>query len=470
MTNIKENNKGNVIANAVKQSHDVTANNKQIASAKKPRNDVPKLRFKEFEGEWEQKRYGDIFSFYTTNSFSRDNLNYESGKVKNIHYGDIHTKFSMLFDIQKEIVPFINEDIDFSRIKDENYCQEGDLVIADASEDYNDVGKTIELINLNNEKTLAGLHTFLARPNKYKMQKGFAGYLVQSWKVRKQVMTIAQGSKVLGIATGRLSKIELDIPKLPEQQKIANFLTAVDTKLQQLTTKKETLAQYKKGVMQQLFSQQLRFKPDNTNETVIARTQDEAISPNETEFPDWEEKRLGEVGEIIGGGTPDTTNSDYWDGDIQWFTPTEVYKRNIDKSKRTITTLGLQKSSARILPKGTILFTSRATIAELSFATEECTTNQGFQSIVVNENNNSEFIYYWIIQHRKEFIRRSQGSTFLEISKNEMKKISLSIPSLKEQQKIATYLSAIDLKIEAVQTQITQTQAFKKGLLQQMFV
>src|SRR5690606_14830909 len=146
---------------------------------------APKLRFKSFAERWKKIAYGDIYTFYTTNSYSRDNLNYEAGLVKNIHYGDIHTKFSTLFDIQKEHVPFINTEIDISKIKEESYCQEKDLVIADASEDYADIGKTIELVNLNNEKVVAGLHTFLARPNKYEMAKGFAGYLVQTWNVRK---------------------------------------------------------------------------------------------------------------------------------------------------------------------------------------------------------------------------------------------------------------------------------------------
>ena len=161
---------------------------------------TPTKRFSSFKSNWMTKLYEDIYSFYSTNSLSRDKLNYENGEVFNIHYGDIHTKFSTMFDLTKELVPVINVDVDLSKCEDEKYCQEGDLVIADASEDYEDVGKTIELINLNNEKVLAGLHTFLARPNNYKMARGFAGYLLQSWKVRRQVMVIAQGSKVLGIS------------------------------------------------------------------------------------------------------------------------------------------------------------------------------------------------------------------------------------------------------------------------------
>ena len=179
---------------------------------------------------------------------------------------------------------------------------------------------------------------------------------------------------------------------------------------------------------------------------------------------------MGEVSEIIAGGTPETNVPEYWDGEIQWYTPTEISERFVARSKRTISKAGLANSSAKLLPAGTILFTSRATIAELSFATEECATNQGFQSLIVNVNNNSGFIFYWIKNYKKIFIRKSQGSTFLEINKTEMTKIKIQTPCLDEQKKIADFLSAVDVKIEKVSKQITQTQTFKKGLLQQMFV
>jgi type I restriction enzyme S subunit len=203
--------------------------------------------------DWEEKKYNKIYSFYTTNSFSRDKLNYEKGLIKNIHYGDIHTKFSMLFDIENENVPFINEEINLDNIKKENYCQEGDLVIADASEDYNDIGKSIEIINLNNKATISGLHTFLARPNKYNMYIGFSGYLMQTWKVRKQIMTIAQGTKVLSLSTTRLGEVKLNIPSLKEQQKIATYLSAIDDKIENVQTQIEKTQAFKKGLLQQMF-------------------------------------------------------------------------------------------------------------------------------------------------------------------------------------------------------------------------
>lgn len=216
-----------------------------------------KLRFKDEQGKafpkWEEKLYEDIFTFYTTNSLSREKLNYESGSVKNIHYGDIHTKFKTLFDLTRESVPFINDDVDLSKVKAENYCQEGDLVIADASEDYTDIGKSIELVNLNKLKVVAGLHTFLARPAKSKMYKGFSGYFVQAPYVRKQIMTIAQGTKVLSLSPGRLGKVKLQIPSIEEQQKIASFLSNIDTRTERVNAQIEGTKMYKKGLLQQMF-------------------------------------------------------------------------------------------------------------------------------------------------------------------------------------------------------------------------
>ena len=119
----------------------------------KSSHNVPKLRFPEFKDKnWHNKPCCQLYHFKSTNTFSRDNLNYKNGAVKNIHYGDIHTKFSTLFDITKETVPYINSDFALSKIDKSNYCRDGDIVFADASEDLKDVGKSIEIINLNNEK------------------------------------------------------------------------------------------------------------------------------------------------------------------------------------------------------------------------------------------------------------------------------------------------------------------------------
>lgn len=215
------------------------------------------IRFKEDDGqvfpEWEKKKFVEIYSFKNTNSFSRENLNYENGTVKNIHYGDIHTKFDTLLDITKEDIPYVNEDLPVYKISAQNYCKEGDLVFADASEDLADVGKSIELVNLNNETVLSGLHTILARPDLSKIAIGFGGYLMKSNDIRKQIMKEAQGSKVSSISATKLSCIQLNIPVPEEQSKIANFLSAIDDKINQTQIQIAKAEVWKKGLMQQMF-------------------------------------------------------------------------------------------------------------------------------------------------------------------------------------------------------------------------
>jgi len=215
------------------------------------------LRFKDEQGkdfpEWEEKKLGEVFSFIPTNSFSRENLNYKEGKILNIHYGDIHTKFKTLFDIKKEIIPFLNNNISLKNFKEDNYCKEGDVIIADASEDYADIGKSIELVNLDSKKIIAGLHTLHARPINNKMYIGFTGYLLRDWKVRKQIMIIAQGIKVLSISTGRLANISIEIPVIAEQTKIANFLIAIDKKIEATARQIEKAKEWKKGLLQRMF-------------------------------------------------------------------------------------------------------------------------------------------------------------------------------------------------------------------------
>ncbi|TDE00819.1 restriction endonuclease subunit S [Flavobacterium sandaracinum] len=203
--------------------------------------------------DWEEKKIKELFSFKITNSFSREQLNHKNGKVKNIHYGDIHTRFQTLFDIEKEEVPYINPDVNINKINEENYCAIGDMIFADASEDLIDVGKSIEIVNLNNQKLLAGLHTILARPISNTFSIGFCGYLFKSDRIRTQIQKESQGSKVLSISAVRLSNISFSIPCIEEQIKITNFLSSIDSKIDIETRFLQKLEQQKKFLLQNLF-------------------------------------------------------------------------------------------------------------------------------------------------------------------------------------------------------------------------
>lgn len=216
-----------------------------------------KLRFKDENGEeypdWEEKKFNQIFNFIPTNSFSRVNLNYETGDVYNIHYGDIHTKYSILLDFKNTEVPFINDDVNLERIKVESYCKDGDLVIADASEDYEDIGKAIELKNLGNKKVLAGLHTFLARDKAGYSKSGYRSYMLMDESVKLQIKKLATGVSVLGISKSNLGNVSLMVPSLQEQSKIASFLSVIGSKIEQLNKELEINKKLKKGLLQQMF-------------------------------------------------------------------------------------------------------------------------------------------------------------------------------------------------------------------------
>lgn len=176
-----------------------------------------------------------------------------------------------------------------------------------------------------------------------------------------------------------------------------------------------------------------------------------SILLDKTPQKNWQKIKLGDVADVIGGGTPSTKNYDFWNGDISWLTPKDLsgYKeRYISKGERNITASGLQNSSARILPKGTVLLTSRAPIGYLAIAKQEVCTNQGFKSIVLKNGYLPEFFYYLLKNNIEYIIGMSSGSTFAEISGTQVKNLEFKVPPLDVQKKIAGVLGALDDKIE----------------------
>ncbi|MGO3401108.1 MAG: restriction endonuclease subunit S [Lentilactobacillus parabuchneri] len=151
----------------------------------------------------------------------------------------------------------------------------------------------------------------------------------------------------------------------------------------------------------------------------------------------WEQRKLGDVTRIIGGGTPDSHNPQYWNGEVNWFTPTEIDGSHYVKfSKRKITKEGLKKSSAKLLPAGSVLLTSRATIGDMAIILKPSATNQGFQSIATNANISNEFIYAMEPKIKAYALKHAAGSTFLEISSHEVKNMKIPFPSYDEQSKL----------------------------------
>ena len=187
---------------------------------------------------------------------------------------------------------------------------------------------------------------------------------------------------------------------------------------------------------------------------------------------DWEQRKLGDIADIIGGGTPSTSNSSYWDGDIDWYAPAEIADQiYANSSQRKITDLGYENSSAKILPPGTVLFTSRAGIGKTAILTRKGCTNQGFQSIVPHFE---ELDSYFIFSRTEELKRYGElvgaGSTFVEVSGKQMAAMELMMPkTMKEQQAIGNYFSSIDNLITLHQKELEKLIDIKKSMLINMF-
>lgn len=183
---------------------------------------------------------------------------------------------------------------------------------------------------------------------------------------------------------------------------------------------------------------------------------------------DWRETTIGEVAEVVGGGTPSTKEASYWGGDVLWLTPGELTKREgqvITSTERTITADGLVKSSAKVLPKDTVLLTSRATVGAVGLAGQPMTTNQGFQSLIAREWVLPRFLMYWVQSNRAEFESRASGSTFPEISGKKVKAIPLTLPPLGEQARIVAIVEAIDRTIETLADETAAALDLIVGLL-----
>jgi type I restriction enzyme S subunit len=186
----------------------------------------------------------------------------------------------------------------------------------------------------------------------------------------------------------------------------------------------------------------------------------------------WEARRLGDVAEIRSGGTPATGDARYWNGSILWCTPTDITelrgKKYLIQTERTISQLGLESSSAELIPAHSIVLTSRATIGECAINQYPVTTNQGFKNLVPTDGVDVEFLFYFMQTQKPGLIRLCGGSTFLEIGKMQLSSYSISLPSLPEQAAIAAVLSDLDAEVEALEAKLAKARQIKQGMMQEL--
>ena len=262
---------------------------------------------------------------------------------------------------------------------------------------------------------------------------------------------------VPSLTSSTIHSIPINIPKKPEQITIGKYFQHVDKTITMYKSKHEKTKILKKSFLKKIFPQEGKSQPD-----IRLKGFSE----------DWIEKRLEDVVEIVGGGTPDTTNSDFWGGEIDWYSPTEIGKNvYADNSVKTITELGLQKSSAQILPAHkTILFTSRAGIGDMAILRSDAATNQGFQSFIAKDID-VYFLYSMGYLLKEYALEKASGSTFLEISKKQLSAIEILIPSnIEEQTAIGQFFKQMDDTLALQAKQLNALESLKKALLAKMFV
>lgn len=241
-----------------------------------------------------------------------------------------------------------------------------------------------------------------------------------------------------------MSEIPIIIPALEEQHKIDSFIAVLDKRIKAQQMMITSLKKYKRGLNRRLLSQ----------------------------IEESYNCKLGSVCTIMGGGTPDTLHDEYWGNSVEWFTPSEIGKtKYVNSSVRKLSNEGLSNSSAKLLPAGTVLLTTRATLGEMSIAEKECSTNQGFQSLIpLMSRVSSEYLYYMQIIIKPWCEKYASGNTFREISKSALSECIIPVPEKTQQDKIVKLLSAVDTLIAFEEKETSLLVQMKNSLLQQLFI
>ena len=398
-----------------------------------------------FGDDWEMRWLGDHFKFLRHGTNPRSDLTTD-GSVRYLHYGDIHTSADPYLDPDARPMPTLT--IEQARLLDP--LDDGDLVFVDASEDLSGVGKSVELKGLRGRPVVAGLHTIAVRFNKSVLADGFKAYLQFHPSFCRHLRRLAAGTKVYATNRTHIASARLPLPPLPEQRAIATVLSDVDELI---------------GSLEALIAKKRAIKQAAMRELLTGRTRLPGFGG------EWETIALADAANIRNGGTPRTRVPAYWGGRIPWCVPTDITAsrgKYLVTTTRSITSEGLASCGASLLPAGSLLLCSRATIGKIKIASMPVATNQGFKSMVCAESVDNEFLYYRLVTLKERMIDLATGSTFLEISKRDLANICIPLPPLPEQQAIATILSDMDAEIAALEHRLDKTRAIKQGMMQQL--
>ncbi len=408
-----------------------------------PESRKPNIRFKGFTEAWEQRKLNEIATFLTGSGLSWDNIS-ENGMQECILYGNLYTDYGMIIEKVKYKTN--------KKISTPVLSQKGDVLIP--ASDTTPTGLA-RATSIEVSSVLLGGDINIIRPNS--SYNGSCLSLVINAN-KKELIMLIKGTTVRHIHNSDIQNIEVNIPQvIEEQEKLVELFKELDNLITLHQHKCEKLQNIKKSMLEKMF-------PKNGNNVPEIRFK------GFTEA--WEQRKLNEVAEIVGGGTPSTSNPAYWDGDIDWYSPTEIGESvYANGSVRTISQLGYEKSSAKLLPANkTILFTSRAGIGDMAILKRSGATNQGFQSLVLTSECDTYFIYSSGHKIKKYALTNASGSTFLEISGKQLGNMDILVPSIEEQKQIGSYFMQLDNLITLRQRECEKLQNIKKSMLEKMFV
>lgn len=407
----------------------------------------PLLRFPEYSCEWSSCIMSEIAVKITDGTHDTPKI-LDKGVpyITAIHVKDGYIDFDGCY--------FVSES-DHRVIYKRCNPQQGDLLVVNIGAGT----ATCAIVNVDYPFSMKNVA--LIKPDRAKVDPSFLSHY-QRKRAHSMFIRLTSGGAQPFLSLKELGKLVVKNPPLPEQQKIASFLTAVDEKIQQLSKKKALLEQYKKGVMQQLFSQKLPFKDDDGNP-----------------YPIWEEHTLGKLGATFNGLTG--KSKEHFGSGFPYITYKQIFgSSSIDVTKFEYVDVKAGESQSRVSFGDVFFTTSSETAGEIGYAS---TLLDPVGTVFLNSfcfgyrihsfDTFSPFYARYLFRSplfRADIQKLAQGSTRYNMSKVGLMKLSISLPCMAEQTKIANFLSAIDEKISGVKLQIEHTRQFKKGLLQQMFV
>ena len=381
--------------------------------------------------DWELQTFDETFRVLSNNTLSRENLNNRGGAVRNIHYGDILTKFPEVLNCKEEI-PYVNE---LSLLSSSTQLlQDGDIVIADTAEDET-VGKVTEVQNLGDSKLVAGLHTIPCRVKKGDFAPGWLGYYMNSNLFHNQILPYITGIKVSSISKGAISETLILVPPFDEQEKIVQSLNEVQLLMTAETKVVNKMKFVKNGCLSKMFPQKDATVP-------------EMRLPGFTEA--WEQRKLGEMGSTF-TGLSGKTKEDFGHGDAKFITYMNVFSNPI--ANLDMTEYVEIDSKQNCVKAGDVFFTTSSETPEevgMSCVMPENADNIYLNSFCFGYRPTVEFdLNYLAYVLRAESFRKNmtflaQGISRYNISKNKVMEIKISVPSLDEQNLVGAYFSNLD--------------------------